>query len=183
MNPQQQPETSAPAAGSLFGATDVAEIIREKGWMAQPASPEQLAWCERAASYLSGHATDRGKLAELLELVFCYDAHAILAKVESHAVLSKTAARDVLRQLALLLLDGEPLDSDLFKKIVNALKEQFHFSGRELFQPLRLALAGRAGEGDLDRVILLLDEAARLEFAVKVKTARERIVEFCAALD
>src|ERR1700676_1080962 len=182
MNPQQHSEALAPT-DNLFGAADVAEIIREKGWIAQPGSSEQLAWCERAASYLSGHATDREKLAELLGLIFSYDAHAILARVESHAVLSKTAARDVLRQLALFLLDGEPLNSDLFKKIVNALKKQFHFSGRELFQPLRLALAGRAGEGELDRVILLLDEAARLDFAVPVKAARERILGFCAALD
>jgi hypothetical protein len=55
--------------------------------------------------------------------------------------------------------------------------------GRELFHPIRLALAGRAGEGELDRVILLLDEAAGLPFAVKVKSVRVRIVEFCAALD
>jgi hypothetical protein len=32
-------------------------------------------------------------------------------------------------------------------------------------------------------VILLLDEAAALSFPTPVKTARERIVEFCAALD
>jgi len=43
--------------------------------------------------------------------------------------------------------------------------------------------AGRAGEGELDRVILLLDEAAPLGFALRVKTARERILEFCATLD
>jgi len=55
--------------------------------------------------------------------------------------------------------------------------------GRALFHPIRLALAGRAGEGELDRVILLLDEAASLSFAVPVKTARERILEFCSSLD
>jgi len=37
---------------------------------------------------------------------------------------------------------------------------------------------GRAGEGELDRVILLLDEAAGAEFAVRVKTARERFWNF-----
>src|SRR5216684_3296790 len=55
--------------------------------------------------------------------------------------------------------------------------------GRELFHPIRLALAGRAGEGELDRVILLLDEGAGASFAVRVKSARERILEFCSALD
>jgi hypothetical protein len=51
-----------------------------------------------------------------------------------------------------------------------------------LFHPIRLALAGRAGEGELDRVILLLDEAAGA-FPLGVKTARNRILEFCASLD
>jgi hypothetical protein len=32
-------------------------------------------------------------------------------------------------------------------------------------------------------VILLLDEASAASFAVPVKSARERILEFCAALD
>jgi hypothetical protein len=35
----------------------------------------------------------------------------------------------------------------------------------------------------LDRVILLLDEAAGLGFAVAVKSARVRILEFCARLE
>jgi len=55
--------------------------------------------------------------------------------------------------------------------------------GRELFHPLRLALAGRSGEGALDRVILLLDEAATAGFAASAKTARERILEFCSVFE
>ena len=98
-------------------------------------------------------------------------------------MLSRYGARDVLRQLGLLLLDGMPLTSDRFKEVVDDLKNRLQLRGRELFHPIRLALAGRAGEGELDRVILLLDEAAILPFAVPVKSARERILEFCAALD
>jgi hypothetical protein len=89
----------------------------------------------------------------------------------------------VIRQVALLLLDGAALTSERFKEIVTELKDGMELRGRELFHPIRLALAGRAGEGELDRVILLLDEAAALSFAVTVKSARERIVEFCSALD
>ncbi len=107
----------------------------------------------------------------------------ILARVDTHAVLSRYAARDVLRQLALLLLDGTPLTSDRFKEIITALKDGLDIRGRELFHPIRLALAGRAGEGELDRVILLLDEAAGLSFAAPVKPARQRILEFCSRID
>ena len=174
---------SPAVAVNPFTAADVAGIAAERGWAAGELSPEQTAWCGHAAAILGPQAADRATLAELLGLVFHYDASEILARVDSHAVLSRYAARDVVRQLALLLLEGGRLDSERFKEIVTALKDGLEIRGRELFHPIRLALAGRAGEGELDRVILLLDEAAAAGFAVRVKAARERILEFCAGLD
>lgn len=169
--------------GASFTAAEVLAILREQGWLSGEPAAEQVAWCARAASLLSPHAASLRELHELLSLVFHYHAEELLASVETHVVLSRYAARDVLRKLALLLLDGGPLTSDRFKEIVEDLKTSLDLRGRQLFHPLRLALAGRAGEGPLDRVILLLDEAATLPFRVRVKSARERIVEFCAALD
>jgi hypothetical protein len=171
------------AAANPFRGTDVRAILRERGWLIAEPSADQEAWCERAASMLGGHAADRAALAELLELVFRYDAREILSQVESHAVMSRYAARGVLRELALRLLDGAGLTSDRFKEIVAAMKEGMDLRGRELFHPIRLALAGRAGEGELDRVILLLDEAAAASFSEPVKSARERILEFCSTMD
>ncbi len=170
-------------ATNIFTAGDVVAILREREWLAAEPSLEQQAWCERAASMLGGHAADRAALADLLALVFHYDAREIVSRVESHVVLSRYAARGVLREMALRLLEGASLTSEKFKEIVTALKDGMELRGRELFHPIRLALAGCAGEGELDRVILLLDEAAALSFAVPVKPARERILEFCSALD
>ena len=166
-------------------SADVTRILREGGWLAANADivPEVEAWCGHAAAILGAHAADRDALAELLGLVFHYDAREILARVETHEVLARYAARDVLRQLALLLLDGAPLNSERFKEIFAALKEQLKLPGREMLYPMRLALAGHPGDGSLDRVILLLDEAAQLPFVLPVKSARARILEFCSALD
>ncbi len=133
------PSDAPAAAANPFTGADVLAILRERGWLAAEASPEQHVWCY--------------------------------------------AARGVLRQLALLLLDGAALTSERFKEIVTALKDGMELRGRELFHPIRLALAGRAGEGELDRVLLLLDEAAALSFTVRVKSARERIIEFCSTLE
>jgi hypothetical protein len=182
MHSGDQIERTEPAA-NRFAPTDIVLILREHGWLVGEPTSEQNAWCERAAAILGVQVADGGALAELLGLVFHYDAREIISKVESHIVFSRYAARDVLRQLALHLLDGAPLTSERFKEIVTALKEGMELRGRELFHPVRLALTGRAGEGELDRVILLLDEAAGLSFAVPVKSARSRILEFCSALD
>jgi hypothetical protein len=182
MTPEETPDTAAVAVNP-FAGTDVAGILREQGWLASEPSSEQFAWCEHAAAILGTHAPDRDALRDLLSLIFHYDAAEILERTETHAVLARYAARDVLRQLALLLLDGTSLNSDRFKEIVTVLKGGLDIRGRDLFHPIRLALAGRAGEGELDRVALLLDEAAALPFAVPVKSARQRILEFCASMD
>jgi hypothetical protein len=184
MTPQDSPNPALPAATTnAFTALDTAEILRAQGWLAADPSPAQLVWCERAAALLGPQVSERHSLADLLHPIFHYDAPELLSKVESHTVLSRYAARDVLRHLALLLLDGAPLTSERFKEIITILKERLGIGSREIFHPIRLALAGRAGEGELDRVILLLDEAAGLSFAIPVKSARERILEFCATLD
>ena len=172
-----------PTRVNPFTAADVLAILRERQWLSADPTVEQLAWCERAAALLGHHVTDLVGLADLLQLVFAYDATQILQSSDSHAVLTRYAARDVVRQLALLLLDSRPFDSDRFKDTVTYLKETLQIRGRDLFHPLRLALAGRAGEGELDRVILLLDDAAGLPFTAPVKSVRTRILEFCSSLD
>jgi hypothetical protein len=172
------------AAPNLFTAADVVEVLRERGWtVGESFSPELQAWCERAAGLLGSHVADRAGLSDLLDLVFHYDAEKVLDRVESHAVLARYGAREVVRRVALLLLAGGSLDSERFKEIITTMKEGSDLRSRDLFHPIRLALAGRAGDGELDRVILLIDEAAALPFAVAVKPARARILEFCAALD
>ncbi len=168
---------------NLFSLSDVTAILLEKGWLSSEPNEKQSAWCERAAALLGPQVTERSALAELLSLIFQYDATAILQTIDAHVVMSRYAARDVLRQLALLLLDGLELTPDRFREIVTQLKEGLDLRGRELFHPLRLALAGRSGEGELDRAILLLDEAAAAGFAAPMKTARERILEFCSVFE
>jgi hypothetical protein len=182
MLPAEHSDGSVAAANS-FTSADVVAVLREHEWLSADPTAGQISWCERAAAILGGHVADGAALGELLGLVFHYDAQEIVSKVESHVALSRYAAREVLRELALLVLDGGAVNSERFSEIITRLKATMELRGRELFHPIRLALAGRAGEGELDRVILLLDEAAGLSFMVAVKSVRTRIVEFCAALD
>jgi hypothetical protein len=165
-------------------------ILIERGWFAAapasgPAAGSSPAetWMADAAAWLGPHAADRDALAELLALVFRYDAREIAASPDAHAVLLRDGVRDAIRVLGNEVLAGPALDSERFKEIVTAVKQRSGASGRPLFHAIRLALAGRAGEGELDRVILLLGTAAAAPGLAPVKTARERMLEFCAVLD
>ena len=161
----------------------MAEILREQDWLLGEASPEQLAWCERAAALLGPHVRTAALSPNLLHLVFHYDAQEILAKVESHSVLSRYCRARRRTPSRAAPARWRSSHHGAIQGNRHGLKDRVGLRSRELFHPIRLALAGRAGEGELDRVILLLDEAAALPFAVPVKSARERILEFCAALD
>jgi hypothetical protein len=167
---------------NLFGPDDVASILRERGWL-QSAGDEQTQWSAAAAALLGPKCANREALTELLRLIFEYDAAAALALPESHAVLASEGAREVLRALAIEILSGGPVDSARLKEIVTAIKQKLPYRNREIFWPLRMALAGRVGEGELDRVVLLLDTAAQVPGLAPVKSVRTRILEFCAALD
>jgi hypothetical protein len=183
--------TQAAPLSNAFAARDVEDILLERGWLAQGAqesatethAAQLSAWMEHSASLLGPHASDRNLLADLLSLVFQYDASASLATPAAQDVLARVGSREVIRELANLILDGTAIDSERFKAIVEALEAAMRYRSRELFHPIRLALAGRAGEGELDRVILLLDSAASLPFAAPVKGTRQRMLEFCAALE
>jgi glutamyl/glutaminyl-tRNA synthetase len=181
MHPLGPPEL--PPRPNPFKGADVLAILLENRWQQSQPTPEQLAWCDQAGSLLGQFAVDRPALAEILRLIFEFNAAQILQLPDSHAVLARHGARDVIRHLALHLLEPGQLDSDRFKALINQLKEELHVGSRDLFHPIRLVLTGRSGQGELDRVILLLDQAASLPFAVSVKPTKTRVLEFCAAME
>jgi nondiscriminating glutamyl-tRNA synthetase len=181
VHPPEPPEFQA--RPNPYTGADVLSLLHENRWLLDSPSVQQIEWAARAAALLGHYAADRAALDTTLHLIFEYDAEQITQNVDAHAVLARHGARNVIRHLALFLLEPVPLDSDRFKALIESLKENLQLRSRDLFHPIRLALTGRSGEGELDRVILLLDEASALPFAVPVKSARTRILEFCAALE
>jgi hypothetical protein len=195
MNGRRKEERKENAGGSeeegldarKFTADDVEEILLRNGCLVgskeEKADRGMQIWLERAATLLGPQAKTLKELEGLLWLVFHYEAGDTIRAPENQIVLMREGAREVIRELANRILQGRDMDSDRFKEILDELKRVTAYRSRELLQPIRLSLVGRAGGGELDRVILLLDVGAKVNFAVAVKSARQRMIEFCAAFE
>ena len=189
LNLSLEPIEADAAPEPRFSVHDINAILARRGWLVDHTMVDDQTfplhvWFARALTLLGPKSPTLEHLESLLALIFEYNAAANLALPENRAVLVRTGAREVIRELANRILDaGGISSSERFKEIVDAIKAAVPFRSRVIFHPLRLALAGRTGEGELDRVILLLDSAAQLPFSAKVKDTRERMLEFCAALD
>jgi len=94
------PAAAASPAANPFAAHDVEEILREKAWLragdadvAPDAHPARTAWLEEAATLLGPQAKSRDALADLLALIFGYDATTILATPDAQAVVLRSGSR------------------------------------------------------------------------------------------
>lgn len=177
-----QTEHAAPSAASPATAVDMTAILRARGWLREETEAASL-WASQAAAMLGPRVANADDLARLLALIFDYDARAVLAARASQEVVCRAGAREVLRALAAEILSRGPVDSDGLKEIVNAVMAKLPYRSRDIFLPLRVAVAGCAGDGALDRVTLLIDRAAATQGLAPVKSVRARILEFCATLD
>ena len=175
-------EGSVPVAETPITAADVRATLLARGWLNEETEAASL-WMSEAAAMLGPRAANCEELAGLLRLIFEYDARAVLAAPENQEVVCRAGAREVLRALATEILSGGPVNSDRLKEIVNTVMAKLPYRSREIFLPLRVAVAGCAGDGVLDRVILLVDRAVETQGLVPVKSVRERILELCCTLD
>ena len=96
---------AAPVTNS-FTARAIEDILTERGWFAQDSSEPAVersakafsTWMTAAAALLGPHAPDRTGLADLLSLVFCYDAESLLATAGAQDVMARAGAREVIRE-------------------------------------------------------------------------------------
>src|SRR5208337_2959888 len=81
MHPPEPPQIDP--LPNPFTAADVLSLLNEKHWLTGPPSADHLRWSADAASLLGHFAADRAALAQILRLIFEFDATEIMHLPES----------------------------------------------------------------------------------------------------
>jgi len=118
---------------------------------------------------------------DLTKLVFVYDAAAIVSGEETRHVVEDPGAREVLKAFIAKALEADELTYAQFREIAKAVQKETGKKGKDLFHPIRVAVTGAVSGPELEKLIPIFEEGAKLPLARHVKSVAERLREFAAA--
>ena len=113
-------------------------------------------------------------------LIFDYHPENYLRVAESRQALEREGARDVLRVFGQRMLEDSWLTVERFRGILEDIKRETPWRGRHLIQPIQVVLTGLPFGPELEELIPVFERGAELDLPVRVKSCRERVLEFCS---
>jgi nondiscriminating glutamyl-tRNA synthetase len=158
--------------------------LEEAGYLSVPASEAVLAWLEHVVDAVLKNLDYLRQLPDAAKVIFEYDARILAENSDTWTEINEPGAREVLGHFVPLALDAAAAEGGLtyarFREITKEVQRQTGKKGRELFHPIRVALTGAASGPELEKLIPIFEEGAKLALGRPVKGVGQRLREFAA---
>ncbi|MGD0694707.1 MAG: glutamate--tRNA ligase [Terriglobia bacterium] len=118
---------------------------------------------------------------EIAKLVFGYDAQNVVSTEETRHVAEEQAPREVLASFIPKVLAETDLSYERFREIAKSAQKETGKKGKDLFHPIRVAATGAVSGPELEKLIPIFEEGAKLSLARPVKSTAQRLREFAEA--
>ena len=146
------------------------------GFLPATLSGPEETWLNATIALLLPSVDRLDQLPERAAVFFAFDATAAKADAANAEVLATPKAQTVLNEFATrVVAEGKPLTGDSFKAMLNDVKTAAGAKGKELFQPLRIALTGSIHGPEFDKLIPLIEDGASLALRKPVLGVRARL--------
>lgn len=159
------------------------EFLARAGYLTPPAERSSLLWLQHVNGAILKNLDHLSQLPAAVKLIFEYDAESVVRGEETRHVVEDAGSRQVLAMfIPKVLAVGEgPLTYERFREITKAVQKETGKKGKDLFHPIRVALTGAVSGPELEKLIPIFEEGAKLPLARHVKSVAERLREFAAA--
>ena len=162
-----------------------APFLLRAGYVAEPVDAPTLVWLERVLDAVLKNLDHLSQLPAAVRLIFEYDAASIVRGEETRHVVEEAASREVLAAFIPKVLatsaEGGELSYERFREIAKSVQKETGKKGKELFHPIRVALTGAVSGPELEKLIPIFEEGAKLALARPVKSVSQRLRDFAAA--
>jgi glutamyl-tRNA synthetase/nondiscriminating glutamyl-tRNA synthetase len=153
------------------------------GYLAEPVDAPTLAWLERVLDAVVKNISHLSELPDAVRLIFEYDAKSVISGEETRHVIEEAGPREVLGAFIPQALATGEMTYERFREIAKSVQRETGKKGKELFHPVRVALTGAVSGPELEKLIPIFEEGAKLSLplARRVKSVAERLREFAEA--
>jgi glutamyl-tRNA synthetase/nondiscriminating glutamyl-tRNA synthetase len=130
--------------------------------------------------YLDSKGRTRDK--DLAKLVFDYEAQAVAQGEETRDVAEGEVSRTVLKAFIPKIIADNDVTYEKFRQAAKIVQQETGKKGRDLFHPLRVAVTGAVSGPELEKLIPIFEDGAKLSLARPVKNTAQRLREFAAVV-
>ncbi len=155
-------------------------FLVQAGYLGGICDEATLAWLERVLDATLKNLDMLSQLPAAVRLIFEYDAASVASGEETRHVVQDAGSREVLNTFTPKVLEAQDLTYERFRAIAKAVQRETGRKGKELFHPIRVALTGAVSGPELEKLIPIFEEGAKLPLARHVKSVSERLREFAA---
>jgi glutamyl-tRNA synthetase/nondiscriminating glutamyl-tRNA synthetase len=153
-------------------------FLKSAGYVSEPLGEQALSWIERVLDAVLKNLDHLSQLPSAVRLIFEYDAARIVNGEETRHVAEDTRSRQVLKAFIPQLLAASEVDYQRFREITKAVQQETSLKGKDLFHPIRVALTGATSGPELEKLIPIFEQGAKLPLARPVKSTAQRLREF-----
>jgi glutamyl/glutaminyl-tRNA synthetase len=157
-------------------------FLRRAGLLPANMNGNVSGWANRVIDLLAPYVDRLEQLPDRAGILFNFDPAKALSNAENAEVLAGRQSASVIEAFANRVNAESSLTPGRFKEIMNEVKAETGTKGKDLFHPVRIALIGAHSGPDFDRLIPLIEEGSILDLPIHVKSVRQRVQEFQAAV-
>ncbi|HEY1938067.1 MAG TPA: glutamate--tRNA ligase [Candidatus Angelobacter sp.] len=153
-------------------------FFERAGFVSSTQDSDIVRWLTNITQLLVPYVDKLTELPHRASIFFSYEAADALEKPENREILENPGTPFILRAFVERIASRSALSAEIFKEIMNEVKDETGVKGKALFHPIRIMLIGSHSGPDFDRLIPLVEDGSKLGLPIRVKNVHERVAEF-----
>jgi glutamyl-tRNA synthetase len=155
--------------------------LKDAGFLPEKMSPEHWTWLEQAVEAFAEKIDRFSQLPSFFSGVFEFSP--VTMDDDAGSILREGCSFEVIRSFSDKIARVESFDYETFGQMAKEIKEDTGCKGKDLYRPLRVALTAKTSGLELDKFIPIVEEGARLELPIPIKSCAQRVSEILDSIN
>ena len=164
-------------------AARAAGYFASAGLIPSEAGSAVLEWLALVVDAIRSRVDHLDMLPQETTIIYGFETDPPSLDADAKETLRHPAALAVAREFARLVEERDMVTPEAYKEILGQVKTATKQKGKSLFHPIRAALTGRGSGPELDKLIPIYEEGARLDLPKHVMSCAERLRAVLNSLD